>query len=387
MKEFENIKNIIRQGQYRALQAANYYLLQVYWQVGGYISNQLTNKTWGDKIIDNLAEWLKADDASLKGFDRRSLYRMKEFYETWSIKEISELALKTLPAYIISPADANFQNIDYQPIVIVGSVTQQLQNKTNIIESQIVGTVSPQLANMPAFLKKITWSHHLELLNRTTSNEEKIFYIGLAIKEKYTVRELRRQIESSLFERQMLSSSMLQVTHPQKDKINTIFKDTYIAEFLSLPEPHSEKELHKGLIAKMKDFILELGRDFIFIASEFKIQVGMDDYFIDLLFYHRDLQCLVAFELKTNAFKPEHLGKMDFYLEALDRDVKKQAENPSIGILLCKTKNKEVVEYALSRSLSPAMVAKYETRMPDKKLLQQKIHELAESGYFGFTEK
>ncbi len=384
MKEFENIKSIIRLGQYQALHAANYYLLRVYWQVGGYISYQLTNKNWGAKIVDNLAEWLKADDIALKGFDRRSLYRMKEFYETWSNEEIVLIALKTLPKQITSDGSANFQNIDYKDVVIVESANPQLQHNTNIIENEIVGSVTPQLADMPAFLQKITWTHHLELLKGTTSNEEKIFYIGLAIKEKYTVRELRRQIESSLFERQMLSKSMFLAAHPQKDKINTIFKDTYIAEFLSLPEPHSEKELHKQLIAKMKDFILELGKDFIFIASEFKVQVGTHDYFIDLLFYHRDLQCLVAFELKTKAFKPEHLDKMDFYLDALDRDVKKQAENPSIGILLCKTKDTEVVEYALSRSLSPAMVAKYETQMPDKKLLQQKIHELAESGYFGF---
>lgn len=382
MKEFENIKSIIRQGQYRALQAANYYLLRVYWEIGGYISYQLAHKNWGDKIVNKLAEWLKADDTSLKGFDRRSLYRMKEFYETWSDKEINRLALKTLPAQIISSGNTNFQNIDYHDIVIVGTVSPQLQPDS----TPTVGSVTPQLEDMPFFLQKISWSHHLELLNGTQSNEDKIFYIGLAIKEKYTVRELRRQIESSLFERQMLSGSMLIATHPQKNKINNIFKDTYIAEFLSLPEPHSEKELHQQLLAKMKDFILELGKDFIFIASEFKIQVGMHDYSIDLLFYHRDLHCLVAFELKTKAFKPEHLGKMDFYLEALDRDVKKQEENPSIGILLCKTKDREVVEYALSRSLSPAMVAKYETSMPDKKLLQQKIHELTESGYFEHRE-
>ncbi len=378
MNEFENIKNIIRQSQYQALQAANYYLLQAYWQVGGYISWQLMHKNWGDKVVNNLAEWLKADDVSLKGFDRRSLYRMKEFYETWSNDEIVQIAQKTLPKHILTAGTSDLLNIDNQPFVIVGSVTPQLQADTNTI----VGSLTPQIENMPVFLQKLTWTHHIELLKGTTSNEEKIFYIGLAIKEKYTVRELHRQIDSSLFERQMLSGHMLISSHPQKEKINTLFKDTYIAEFLSLPEPHSEKELHKELIAKMKDFILELGKDFVYIASEFRVQVGMHDYFIDLLFYNRELQCLVAFDLKSKAFKPEHLGKMEFYLEALDRDVKKETENPSIGILLCKTKDKEVVEFALSRSMSPAMIAKYETRMPDKKLLQQKIHELAEAGYF-----
>lgn len=159
------------------------------------------------------------------------------------------------------------------------------------------------------------------------------------------------------------------------DIANT-FKDSYVFDFLNLPETFNESDLQKGLIQQMKKFILELGRDFLFISEENKVQVGNSDFFIDLLFFHRGLQCLVAFELKADKFKPEHLGQLNFYLEALDRDVKRQNENPSIGILLCKDKDSEVVEYALSRSLSPTMVAEYQTQLPDKKLLQQKIHQL-----------
>ena len=157
--------------------------------------------------------------------------------------------------------------------------------------------------------------------------------------------------------------------------INT-FKDSYIFEFLNLPEPYNESDLQHGLVKQMKDFILELGKDYLFIGEEYKLQVGNNDFFIDLLFYHRGLQCLIAFELKTDKFKPTHLGQLNFYLEALDRDVKKPNEKPSIGVLLCKDKDSEVVEYALSRSLSPTMVAEYKTQLPDKKLLQQKLHEL-----------
>jgi RecB family endonuclease NucS len=145
---------------------------------------------------------------------------------------------------------------------------------------------------------------------------------------------------------------------------------------LNLPEPHGESELQLGLVRQMKNFILELGKDFLFIGEEYNLQVGNNDFFIDLLFYHRGLQCLVAFELKADKFKPGHLGQLNFYLEALDRDVKKPNENPSIGVLLCKDKDSEVVEYALSRSLSPTMVSEYKTQLPDKKLLQQKLHEL-----------
>lgn len=159
------------------------------------------------------------------------------------------------------------------------------------------------------------------------------------------------------------------------DLTNT-FKDSYVFEFLNLPDPHSESDLQRGLVRQMKNFILELGKDFLFIREEYKLQVGNSDFFIDLLFFHRGLQCLVAFELKADKFKPDHLGQLNFYLEALDRDVKKPNENPSIGVLLCKDKDSEVVEYALSRSLSPTMVSEYKTQLPDKKLLQQKLHEL-----------
>lgn len=145
---------------------------------------------------------------------------------------------------------------------------------------------------------------------------------------------------------------------------------------MNLSEQHNENELKIGLLQQMKKFILELGKDFLFIGEEFKLQVGNSDFFIDLLFYHRGLQCLVAFELKTDKFKPEHVGQLNFYLEALDRNIKKSNENPSIGILLCKDKDTEVVEYALSRSLSPTMVSDYKTQLPDKKILQQKLHEI-----------
>ena len=201
-----------------------------------------------------------------------------------------------------------------------------------------------------------------------------------AKQENYSFRELERQISSRLFERTMIGNSKLStgLRESNHDLTNT-FKDSYVFEFLNLPEPHNESDLQRGLVRQMKNFILELGKDFLFIGEEYKVQVGNSDFFIDLLFYHRGLQCLVAFELKADKFKPDHLGQLNFYLEALDRDLKKPNENPSIGVLLCKDKDSEVVEYALSRSLSPTMVSEYKTQLPDKKLLQQKLHELFDS--------
>jgi RecB family endonuclease NucS len=155
----------------------------------------------------------------------------------------------------------------------------------------------------------------------------------------------------------------------------TAFKDAYTLEFLGLPTGHTEADLHRGLLAQLRNFLIELGRDFCFVGSEYPVQVGGRDFALDLLFYHRGLNCLVAIELKVDRFEPEYLGKLGFYLEALDRDTRKRHENPTIGLLLCASKDSEVVEYALNRTLSPALIAQYQTQLPDKKLLAAKLHE------------
>ncbi|NET55015.1 MAG: DUF1016 domain-containing protein [Symploca sp. SIO2E6] len=214
------------------------------------------------------------------------------------------------------------------------------------------------------------------------TKEEQEFYLNLCIQKRYSSRELDRQINASQFERTMLDkpkvSAVLRELHPSLG--GNTFKDSYVLEFLGLPPEHSESHLQKALVQHMKTFILELGGDFIFMGENFRLQVGSQDFFIDLLFYHRDLCALVAFELKIGKFTPEHLGQLNFYLEALDRDVKKPHENPSIGVLLCRDKDDEVVEYALSRNLSPTLIAQYELQLPDKKLLQAKLHELFNDG-------
>jgi predicted nuclease of restriction endonuclease-like (RecB) superfamily len=232
---------------------------------------------------------------------------------------------------------------------------------------------------LSTLLREISWSNNLAIMSRCKTEEERLFYIKLSASENYSFRELKRQIDSSLFERAMMAtpklSTLLREISPDSEKI---FRDKYVMEFVGGKTYKSEHSLKKVLIEQMRNFILELARDFIYIDQEYELQVGNSDFRIDLLFYHRELQCLVAFELKTGAFEPEYLGKLNFYLEALDRDVKKPKENPSIGVLLCKSKDDEVVEYALSRSLSPTMVAEYQLCLPDKKLLQQKMREIFE---------
>ena len=348
---FIEIAQLIKQARNNALKTVNTELINLYWNVGLYISVKIKNAEWGDKTVSELADFLQKNHSELKGFTRTALYRMVKFYEMYSENQF----MATVRRQIQMP--------DNQKDEIVATLWQQFESE-DIRET---------------ILARISWSHHRIIFARCGTDEERIFYIKLSIQENYSVRELDRQISSSLFERAMTSEKPKSIIQSKsKTDIQQVFKDSYVLDFLNLPEQHSEGDLQKGLLLKMKDFILELGRDFIFIGEEYKLMVGSSDFYIDLLFYHRGLQCLVAFELKAGKFKPEHIGQLNFYLEALDRDVKKEHENPSIGILLCKDKDNQVVEYSLSRSLSPTMVAKYRTQLPEKELLQQKLHDIFE---------
>ena len=311
-----NLIQIISRSRQNALKKVNEELIQMYWKVGEYLSTESMKTSFGDAYIDTVAEEIQNAFPGIKGFHRRGLYRMKKFYETY--------------------ADDEF---------------------------------------VTTLLSQISWSNHLAIISKGKTPEERHFYITLCIKENYSARELSRQIDSGYYERYMLSKEKV-LPEPIKGLKENPFLDSYVIEFLDLPSNFKEPDLRKGLIRNMKDFILEVGRDFTFIDEEFKVQVGGEDYKIDLLFFHRGLQCLVAFELKVGKFKPEYISKMDFYLEALDRQKKKGNENPSVGMILCATKDDEVVEYAMSRTLSPMMVAEYQLQLPDKNILQKKLQEL-----------
>lgn len=315
--DFSEVVHLITAARQHAYQAVNTTLIDLYWQVGAYISNKIKAAEWGDGVVDALAKHLAVTQPNLQGFTRRNLFRMRQFYETYQDDQI----------------------------------------------------VSPLVRQLP-------WTHNLIILSQSKHAEEREFYLRMAIKEKWSKRELERQFNTALFARMVLNPVKVSpaVTQLHPDALS-VFKDSYIVDFLNLPEQHSEADLHKGLLTKLKHFLLELGRDFCFVGSEFPVQVGKQDFALDLLFFHRGLNALVAIELKVDKFQPEHLGKLNFYLEALDRDHKKPHENPAIGVLLCASKDDEVVEYALSRSLSPAMIAEYQTQLPDKKLLQAKLHE------------
>ena len=350
--DFSHILLMIQEAKGRVYAKANAELVILYFNVGQFVSLRVKNGNWGEGTVQDLADFIKNNQPELIGFSRRGLYRMMQFYETYSDVEF------------VTPLVTQLQGVENEFNKFVTPLATQLQNDDeidNIIKSILI---------------KISWTHHLLILNKTKSIEEKLFYISHTIIEKLGKRELERQLNTAVYERTMLSNkliSSLPTNIPQN-----LFKDPYIFEFLNLPEAHSEFEFEKAITLNLQKFILEVGKGFAYMGNQYRLQVGNKDYYTDLLFYHRDLQCLVLFELKIEDFAPEFLGKLNFYLEALDRDVKRPTENPSIGILLCKGKDTEVVEYAMARNTSPAIIADYETKLIDKKLLADKLHQLSE---------
>lgn len=315
---FGEVVQLIHAARQRAYQAANTELVGLYWQVGRYISHKLAAAEWGEGVVDQLAQHLALALPGLRGFTRRNLFRMRQFYDLYADDAI----------------------------------------------------VSPLVTLLP-------WTHNLIIISQSKRPEEREFYLRMATQERWGKRELEAQFRKGAFERAVLSPPKLSpaVREMHGEAAANLFKDAYLVEFLHLPDGHSEADLHQGLLQKLQKFLTELGRDFCYIGTEYPLQVGNQDFALDLLFFHRGLNCLVAIELKVDRFAPEHLGKLNFYLEALDRDHRKPHENPAIGLLLCASKDSEVVEYALSRTLSPALVAEYQTQLPDKHLLAAKLHE------------
>jgi predicted nuclease of restriction endonuclease-like (RecB) superfamily len=315
---FDTVARLIEEARQNTLNKVNAELIMLYYKIGGFISSESEKHGYGDAYIEQIAMFIAQKYPDLKGFNRRGLYRMKQFYEAYKDDEK------------VSPV-----------------VTQ------------------------------LSWTNHLLILSRAKTQEERRFYINLCIQERYSKRELDRQITARRYERAEISELKNELL-PVSRQIKEQFLDSYVLDFLNLPDTHSENSLQKAIITNMKKFILELGKDFTFVGEEYRVQVGNSDFYIDLIFYHRGLSCLVAFELKIDEFKPEYIGKMNFYLEALDRDHKKPNENPSVGIILCAAKDDEVVEFAVQRSLSPVLVAEYTAKLPDKNLLKNKLRELTE---------
>ena len=330
----------IEQSKLRAFSEINKALLQAYWNIGKELSK---NASYGKSVVEQLSIDLRLKYPGARGYSIANLWNMKRFYET------------------------------YQKLQTVSGESKKLQT-------------------LPAeLLFSVSWSNHVAILDSAQSHEEKEFYIKMCIKERWSNRELRRQLDSSLFERYMIADKPEKVTalipkHETKDLIRH-FKDDYVLEFLNLRKEYSEQELENAILNNLRDFFLEFGKSFTFVGSQYLINIGGRENRIDLLFYHRELKCLVAVDLKIGEFKADYVGQMQKYLSALDEKARLPDEKESIGLILCKSKDHEEVRFTLARTLSPVKVATYRTKLPDKKLIIKRLEQFKIDDKWGKKKK
>ncbi len=318
-EQFNDVARVADDGRSRALEAAGRELISMYMAIGSYVSDMVGEHGWKDDDVSEFAAFLQTRYPGVKGFSLRNILSMKQFFETYGDRE----------------------------------------------------KLSP-------LVREISWTSNLLIMAKAESDEEREFYLRLCIDNSCTRRELERLMDGGCYERYMMSSKK-PVTESGAGDVRKRLVDIYLLDFLGLSEPYSGTKLRHAVIGRMKKFILESGKDFTFMGEDYRISVGGEDYLIDLLFYNRALSCLVPFELKTGAFKPEYAGEMDFLLEALDRDVKYPDENPSAGVIICTDSNETVVDYSLSRSLSPALVSDYRRFLPDRQSLRDKLREITDT--------
>jgi predicted nuclease of restriction endonuclease-like (RecB) superfamily len=312
----KDIKNRIRTAQYEALKVVNKEMIRLYWDIGQMIVDRQKEYGWGRSVVANLAKDLRFEFPGVQGFSDRNIWNMRNFYVLY------------------------YQNPKLQPLVA-----------------------------------EISWAKHLVIMSGCKDDLEREFYIRMTKRMGWTKNVLIHQIENKTYEKTLINQTSFSknLPAPIKDQAILAVKDEYTFDFLELGEDHNERELERALIAKVNRFLIEMGGAFAFMGNQFRLEVDGDEYFIDILLYHRRLKCLIAVELKVGKFLPEHVGKMQFYLAALDSTVREKCENPSIGIILCKDKGRTTVEYALRESKKPIAVAQYRVTPTLPKNLQKEL--------------
>jgi predicted nuclease of restriction endonuclease-like (RecB) superfamily len=323
-----SIKEKIRLAQYEALKEVNTQLIKLYWEIGKDISER-QGESWGKSIVSVLSKELQTEFPGISGFSERNLWLMTQFYN-------------------------EYQNVEFlQPLVA-----------------------------------EISWTKHIAIMSKCKDNQERRFYIMATKNFGWSKNVLIHQIENKTYEKYLLGQTNFETTLPDSIKNQAVLaiKDEYTFDFMDLADDHSERQLEVALVNNVRSFLLEMGSQFTFIGNQYKIKLDDKEYFIDLLLYHRELQCLVAIELKIGEFQPEYKGKMEFYLSLLNDMVKLPHENDSVGIIICKEKNRTIVEYSLKTSSMPIGVSTYTTTaklpkdyknlLPDSKTISQKIDTL-----------
>jgi predicted nuclease of restriction endonuclease-like (RecB) superfamily len=332
----KELKQNIIQSRYHAMRLANREQLLLYYRTGSMLCDKINNKKWGTKVLQQIADDLQKSIPGIRGFSHRNLKNMKQLYEV------------------------------YENSVIGQSLTAQLRNSRSI-GNQPDEIWQSLAAKLDSFFG-ISFTHHILILNKCSKIDERLFYINKAATEFLSVSLLEYHIESGLFEKQGKLPSNFSKTIELKHSATQVFNDEYLMDYMNIGDNADERQVESSIVTNIRDFILRMGKGFSFIGNQFRIELDGEEFFIDLLFYNRHLQCLVAFELKRGKFKPEYAGKLNFYLNVLDEKIKLPHENSSIGIVLCKEKNNVMVEYTVKSITKPMGVATFRTtkEMPDE---------------------
>jgi len=376
LSQFDELRAIIETSRNQTCRFVNEQLLNSYWAVGGYISQKLKTAEWGNKVVDGFSEYFQTQCPDIRGYGRSSLYNMVKFYETYSAAEFTDF-LSSVPQ-IEQFVQNHFGQIDY--------IQQNAEYQPDIIVQNRFGQLQPKA--VPPILYLVNWSSHLSLLSYCRTPQERAFYMLYAHKENLNYEQLKRQIQTGamtalLSDRSFLSKGF-HSEYPQK---MYDFKDRVFLDYLGLADNHAEKHLQRGIEENIKQFILNLGADFLFMGSQYELQVGTKKLYVDLLFFHRGIQALCAIEIKNQEFTAADMGQLELYLEALDRNVRRSNENLSIGIILCPKSDRIMIEYAMNRTMSPAMVTEYESKLIPLKQLQTSLDSFGNFLESGFNQQ
>ena len=346
----EDLKTRIRTAQVKAALAVNRELVLLYWEIGRRIVERQENEGWGRSVIERLADDLRQEFPELQGFSRSNIWRMRAFF----------LGYRNAGA-ALKPSRKTNSRTAVRELETIDSKGKKAISKSNL--AQPVRELVP--GEPPAVVASLPWGHNVLLVERLKKVEQRLWYAQRAVENGWSRAVLVHQIESGLHRRQgqALNNFDRVLSAPQSDLARETLKDPYIFDFLSLGSDAAERDLERGLIAEVRNFLLELGAGFALVGTQVLLEVDGQDFFVDLLFYHLRLRCYVVVELKVGEFLPEHAGKMSFYLSAVDHHLRHADDQPTIGLILCKTKRRLVAEYTLQGLQSPVGVATYQ-RMP-----------------------
>lgn len=371
-----DVAKLIANSRQKALATANRELVLLYWRIGAVIVHQQETASWGDGVVEQLAADLRTEFPDMRGFSRANVFQMRQL-----VREYREIDVWITRENATQPITEQHVVLPHKKVATVSGlfdVPPAVSESDKIVQTASgqfsLGGFAPEFGQC---ILNLSWSHHITLLSRCDTSAERYFYLKMSIRERWSVRELRRQIDSALFTRYMSVRDEPEKCLPDSAESGDLlpFKDHYVLEFLGLDEEHSERELRHAILANLRDFFLEFGRDLAFVGEEYPLTVGSETFRIDLVFFHRRLQCLIAVELKIGVFKPEYVGKSLFYTAALDDQIRLPDEKPSLGLILCKDADHVQVRLTLSAAAEQIGVATYQTALPDESLLRQRLEQ------------